>query len=178
MALNSPDKTTNLYDIYDIEFHPFWTTRPFLIIALLCVSSLVMLVAWYWLARRKKERTLLPWEQAMNALHTIAKQFEKGAVSGNDSYFLLTMIIKEYLQVRFGVPMEEKTDDESIAALSHISIVPELRQQLVDIFSKAAMIKFARYPVSAEQLHKDIARAQEVVLQTKIEHKDDKDTQK
>jgi hypothetical protein len=82
-------------------------------------------------------------------------------------YTKLTVIIKQYINKRYGFDVEGKTDREIVAFLDEQVIFPrDLIAILQDIFDHASHIKFANYAGLVEQMKQDLALSVRLVKES------------
>jgi hypothetical protein len=136
-------------DIYVQPFNPGYYKRylPHLAVLILLITGIL-----YWLRQRKKNRAVpvyippppLPHDWAYNALYDLAekKLWQKGEVK--EHYSLLTAILREYLERRYGIHAMEQTSDEILTQLRNQNLSPALLQDTGELLSAADLIKFAK----------------------------------
>lgn len=122
-------------------------------IGLIMVAVLLAFASYYYLKRRKKappvvttrlKPTIPPYEAAIEALHALRqkKLWQAGRVK--DYYSELTDIVREYIELRFGVGALEMTTGEIEAALKTLSINDTAREKLHQTLLMADLVKFAK----------------------------------
>lgn len=144
---------------------------PHLIILLLILAGLYY---WWRKNQRKKEIIELPepepsaHEWALAALNKLEekKLWQKGEVK--EHYTLLTAILREYLERRYGINALEQTSDEILAQLGSLELGKELLSDTEQLLSAADLIKFAKADPGAD-LHKaTIERVRRFVMETML----------
>lgn len=162
------NQVQGLYDIYDLIYTPWWQRTSFKVaLALVCLSAVIILVAWY--IAHKKRRELSPWEKAIAALQAL----ELGGAKqrGRAVYASLTGILKNYLEQRYQVSLADKTDEEMVRFLAESSLPTEIREKAQALFAQAVTRKFGTEEVGGERMVQDIQQARVVVEQTKPDEK-------
>jgi hypothetical protein len=76
------------------------------------------------------------------------------------------MILKQYLQERFGFDLLSKTDQEMVVHLQSIAFSREIIDMLRTIIDDGLMVKFAQYQVIREKMNKDLQLGITIVQRT------------
>ncbi len=160
-----PD-STGLAGIKDIERQPFSLLYfkkylPHLLAALVILAG----IYYWWRKRNRKEEVVeipvpepLPHEWAFKALDELEEKrlWQSGEVK--EHYSLLTAILREYLERRYGINALEQTSDEILQQLSHQHLSTELLSDTEQLLSVADLIKFAKadpgIDIHAEAIHR------------------------
>ena len=146
-----PD-STGLAPIKDIVRQPFSLAYyrkyiPHILIVLLIIAGL-------YLRWRKRQQPAvipeeikpepLPHEWAMQALDDLEarKLWQGGEIK--EHYSILTAILREYLERRYGIHALEQTSDEIIGQLRAQLLSKELLEDTAELLSVSDMIKFAK----------------------------------
>jgi hypothetical protein len=166
-----PDDTTSI-DIADIKEpiklrEPIW---PYLAIA----GGITMIVVLIYISRKylRKETGVPvvpprpPWEIAYEKLDGLKneKHIEFGRLG--KYYFELSLIIREYIEGRFGFPAAEYTTFELENAPDLKEIEDALYKRLFDLFYRADLAKFAKYMPTNESAESDMGFAYDFVSKT------------
>ena len=170
-----PD-SSGLVGIKEIVHQPFSLIYykkylPHLIVLLLILAALY----YWWRKNRKKEEIVEApepeppaHEWALKALDQLEekKLWQKGEVK--EHYTLLTAILREYLERRYGINALEQTSDEILTQLSSLDLGGELLSDTEQLLSAADLIKFAKADPGAD-LHKaTIERVRRFVMETML----------
>jgi len=146
-----PD-STGLKPIKEIYLQPFSIAYykryiPHAVILLLLIVGLI-----YWWRHRKRNEVLpepppvilLPHDWAYQELNNLAekKLWQHGEVK--EHYTLLTAILRQYLERRFGIHALEQTSDEIINQLRFLLMDEALLHDTEELLSVADLIKFAK----------------------------------
>ena len=146
-----PD-STGLKPIKEIYSQPFSLAYykryiPHAAILILLIAGLI----YWWRHRKRNEMTsepapiiLLPHEWAYQELNHLAdkKLWQHGEVK--EHYTLLTAILRQYLERRFGIHALEQTSDEIIVQLRFLLMDEVLLRDTEELLSVADLIKFAK----------------------------------
>lgn len=158
-------KITQLTNIYDVWYKPWWYSKYFYISVTLLVVIAVLLVGyyiWHYFAYNKK---LSYDELILIQLHQLTEQPYDLEGQIQDGYFALTMILKKYLSNRYEISLLHKTDSE---ITEHIkSQVPaHVFAILQEFLDRSFQIKFAKATASKKMLLDDIAFGKQLVKET------------
>ncbi len=160
--------SNGLYDIYPVWHVPFWQTTWFygaviIIAALIFFGGLFFIVKkWF----KKSAAVLPPWQRALQVLQQLQQKKYRSEHDGKQCYFKLTDTIKTYLQERFDFPMQGKSDQEALIFLESQNM-PVVHDALQEIVNGCLYVKFANQQALDEQIQRHIARAIEMINQTK-----------
>lgn len=134
----------------------------------LLIASVVGVVVWL----KKRGQYVEPPRPAhliaLDALNNLRKQglVESGQIK--EYYFLVSNILRHYIEGRFGLMAPERTTEEFLDELQKATV---LNQPQKDILSKflmhCDMVKFAKYNPSGEQIERVLETAFDFVEQTK-----------
>ena len=146
-----PD-SAGLAGVKDIEKQPFNLMYykkylPHLLVLLAILAG----VYFWWRKKNRKEELIeipipepLPHEWAFRALDELEEKrlWQSGEVK--EHYSLLTAILREYLERRYGINALEQTTDEILGQLSYQLLSNELLRDTEQLLSVADLIKFAK----------------------------------
>jgi len=163
--MDAPMNKHGLYDIYDVWHVPFWQTTTFLYSMIFLSIVLLSLIIWFIVKKLKKQKKKTPWDSALQQLNAL-QQSDISVEHGKEFYFTLTLIVKKYLQDRFGYPLTHRTDAESIAYLERNELLPEHIETIRTIFSGVQVIKFANAQAAQEQMLNDLQSSIQLVQHT------------
>lgn len=184
----APDST--ILDIYDIkqplrEPITFAEVAPWTFGGLLVAALIVFLI--YYIIRRRQNKPIFfplkPQEPAhVIALRKLNEIKEKKKWQSDDSktfYSLLTDVLRQYMELRFGIKAMEQTTHEIILSFKSVEgIEKELLDELFETLSMADLIKFARFTSSYQENEAALAFGFRFVEETKEEEKPDEDKEK
>jgi hypothetical protein len=168
-----PD-STGLIGIKDIERQPFSLMYykkylPHLLVLLVILAA----IYYWWRKQNKKEEVVeipepepLPHEWAIKALDELEQKrlWQSGEVK--EHYSLLTGILREYLERRYGIKALEQTTDEIIEQLTHLQLSDELLSDTEELLSIADLIKFAKADPGIDIHAATIQRVRRFVMET------------
>jgi hypothetical protein len=144
---------------------------PHLIIFLLLLAGLY----YWWRKQRKKadyvpppEPEPLPHEWALMKLDELEARrlWQTGEVK--EHYTLLTAVLREYLERRYGIKALEQTSDEIIAQLRNQQLSEALLVDTEQLLSAADLIKFAKADPGVDLHAATIERVRNFVRETKF----------
>lgn len=175
VASVEPD-STGLAGIKDIVREPFNLMYykkyiPHFIVVLLILGAL-----YYWW--RRKNRVIevveepipepLPHVWALNSLDELQEKrlWQTGEVK--EHYTLLTGILREYLERRYGVNALEQTTDEILHQLSYLQLSNDLIADTEQLLSVADLIKFAKADPGVDIHAATIERVRRFVRETMV----------
>jgi len=170
-----PDSTGLLAikDIYEQPFSLLFYKRyiPHAIIILLIIGGL-----WYWLRKRKQKPVIVeyvappptPHEWAYAALDELAAKrlWQSGEIK--EHYSLLTGILREYLERRFGIRALEQTSDQVISQLNDLRLSDKTLQDTTTLLSISDLVKFAKANPGIDLHAEAIERVRTFVKETTI----------
>jgi hypothetical protein len=156
------------YDIYGMWYVPFWQRPWFLWTGVVIGVGIATLISWYVIRRyRARNKQRIPyWQEALNALGALKQQNIATVAQGSKFYAQLTVLLKQYLQQRYGFDVRGKTDDETIAVLERAQFNPQYLSQLKAILQGGLYIKFANMQAAQQQIEKDLTSAVNFVKTT------------
>jgi hypothetical protein len=118
---------------------------------LIGLALLLFSLIYWWRHRKKKEIPKevmvvepLPHEWAFKALSDLEAQrlWQSGDIK--EHYSLLTAILREYLERRYGIRALEQTSDEILDQLRSLQLTPGLLDDTQQLLSVSDLIKFAK----------------------------------
>lgn len=164
--MNTQPLEQQLYDVYGIEYVPWWHTTLFYLISRVCVALILLALIYYlvrWYRRRYCRQT--PWDTALRTITALEKKYTTPDQSPL-FYSALIDCIKTYLSERYTYSMAHKTDQECILFLATTDIPDEIRDRVQTLFSVATVTKFARQPVTQIHMREHSALARDFIHRT------------
>lgn len=163
----------DMQDINDIkkavEFPNF---LPLVIAAAMIGAAAIGYAAYRYLRRLRKVRAVEkplppPWIEAIIALENIPARdwLARGLIK--KYYYAMSEILKRYLERRYGFNAVEETTSEIVASLKTRRI-PQ-REAFNRFFTRADMVKYARYVPPRDEMHDALLAAKELINTTRPE---------
>ena len=130
---------------------------PWVLLALLLAGLIWAIVRW--IKMRRANRTFLgkpivkdpPHIVALRALDKIRKQKLWQNDKQKQFYTEVTDALRVYIADRFGIVALERPSREMLADLKKQDIEPKLYENMDELFTRADLVKFAKYLASAEE---------------------------
>ena len=130
---------------------------PWVGLALLLAAIIYALVRW--IRMRRANRTFLgkpivkdpPHIVALRALDKIRKQKLWQNDKQKQFYTEVTVALRVYVSDRYGIVTMERPSREMLADLKRQDIEPRLYDNMEELFTRADLVKFAKYQASAEE---------------------------
>ncbi len=169
-----PD-SSGLAPIKDIVRQPFSLGyyKKYIPHALVVIALLVAAYLW-WKKRNRKIETPeiilpepLPHEWALSSLDELENKrlWQSGEVK--EHYSLLTAILREYLERRYGIKALEQTTDEIVGQLRALQLSSSLQDDTAELLSVSDLIKFAKADPGIDLHAAAIMRVRNFVNETK-----------
>ncbi|KPK63401.1 hypothetical protein AMJ83_06940 [candidate division WOR_3 bacterium SM23_42] len=166
-------KPQDMQDINDIKKAvEFPNLLPLIIAGIVLIGAVVGYLAYRYVRRIQKMRKIAkplppPWIEAIVALENIPLDdwLTKGLIK--KLYYALSEILKKYLERRFVFKAAEQTTTEIIAHLKERRI-PQ-RDEFNDFFTRADMVKYAKYMPPQDEISTVVDTAKELVDKTRPE---------
>jgi hypothetical protein len=158
-------------DIYQQPFLPGYYKKyiPHLLVFLLMITGLV-----YWWKKRNREKRPpaftppppAPEIWAYDALDALAEKrlWQSGEVK--EHYSILTGILREYLERRYGIRAMEQVTDEILEQLRKLHLSSALLEDTAQLLSIADLIKFAKADPGIDIHAETIKRVRSFVQET------------
>jgi hypothetical protein len=171
------DTTKGITDIklpYEIKI-TFAEVMPYIIVGLLIISIII-----FYLRYLRKRRQVTTTEEkpappqipahllALEQLDELVREklWQQGKVKLY--YSRLTDIIRQYIELRFGVPAMEETTEDIIRDFKREGhIKEEIRKELKGLLELADLVKFAKWHPEAEEHETSQQSAYDFILRTK-----------
>jgi hypothetical protein len=158
-------QSMEIKDIYDIWYQPFWKQTWFFVLAIIICLSLISVIG-YWLYK-KQHKTVEPeyWQLAVTHLNQLTEQnIQDPAIV----YAAITTIIKQYLQVRYQLPLVGLTDDQFIHTIEdNNSFESNTKAAIKELFNDVVLIKFAQQQAAQQQMTDALKKAIALIDKTK-----------
>ena len=156
-----------LYGIYDVWYTPFWSATWFKVTVTCAIVVLLSLITWLVVRMiRARKPKLLPWQVALVELASLDIDNLADNSARKEFYVTLTVIIKRYLQKRYGYDLSGKTDIEVLQMLHEHKFTRELLEELEDIIAGGIKVKFANEMAVQQQIEHDLVRSIELIKKT------------
>jgi len=136
---------------------------------------LILLAAAYWyffkyrikLTEVPETPPEPPFDVAIRRLNDLESRNLPGKGQFKLFYIELTEIIRQYIDGRFEIPAAESTTFELKRILKHPEITREQTREILEMLSRADMIKFAKHEPHHEDMPKDYGMVKGFVVETK-----------
>jgi hypothetical protein len=160
---------------------PIW---PYIVIPL---AVALILLGLLWMRKRIRKKTIVPeapprppWEIAFEELDTLKRKRHPEFGRIRQYYFELSLIVRAYLERRYGFPAVESTTYEIENQVLLKGIDKKLYSLLFDFFFRADLAKFAKLDPSRSEAGADLSFAFEFVRRTipTVEHPSDTDVKR
>lgn len=140
----------------------------YIYIAAVILAAAAFFAAFKYFTRKAVEAELPGWELALAALAGLRDKLQRGEVLPRAGYTELMDILRDYLEIRFMLPVSRRTTAEFLAELSRPATpLPEkYRSRLAGFLQSVELIRFAKAPVSAEQLDEAAVLLSEFIKST------------
>lgn len=146
----------------------WWIIGAVLLLAAIIIITII-------LSRRKKPEPVEPvitetlTEKTLRQLRELKAEniWQRGEEGVKEYYVQLTDIIRNYIELRFGVAALEKTTDELMTAAAKNAELHKIRQQLFVLLYTADMAKFAKAQPTIIEHDAAMEAALEMVQKTK-----------
>lgn len=156
-------------DIRDIRgsIHIPAASRWAWIAALVALGILLIVGIWYWFRRREAVRIQSAYEIAFEALENARSLMRPERA--RDFSFVVSEIVRIYIDRRFAVGVRHRTTEEFVRALVEDASSPLQghTERLADFLGHCDLAKFARWALSMEQMEAMHASAWQFVEETK-----------
>ncbi len=144
------------------------------LIAVIILAAVGSLAAGYWLYKRRLLRMPLPdvpaespYEIALRRLNALAAAglIEKG--NFKQYYIELTLILRNYIEGRFGIAAIESTTLELKRSLRHDDLPRVQADAALSVLMRADLVKFAKYLPDANHANSDFDAVKSFIMETK-----------
>lgn len=149
----APEETSSMTDIFDIKSSVPYPGYPayvkWLVGALLGILLLVILllaISFYKKKRLNENKKPLPVPPDKAALTALRKIRGLMNAAGKDFYFALSMILRAYIDGRFGINAMDMTTEELLPEIFGLDLNSELKKRARAFFRYSDSVKFANLP--------------------------------
>ncbi|MDX9701644.1 MAG: hypothetical protein RBU23_01230 [Candidatus Auribacterota bacterium] len=159
------------------DIKPVVTPKPIIrklfVSVVLAVSFVLiaLLVAGFYFWRRRQQYIspgLPPHLIAIHALDQIRQQQLVEAGRVKEYYYLVSNVLRHYIEGRFGLMAPERTTEEFLQELQKTNVLNEDNKSILKTFLvHCDMVKFARFSPTKEQIEEVFATAVQFIDQTK-----------
>ena len=148
----------------------------YIYIALALLIVLLAAAAGYFLLRRQEERIPACWDAALAALEVLRSDISGQRVLPVAGFSRLNDILRNYLELRFGIPASRRTTPEFLVEMADLrSPLPERCRNLLTAFlNDSDLIRFGKVPAGAGKLENYLDRVETLVKETVPEESDSK----
>ena len=140
---------------------------------LLAVVVTGVLVAVFFFFRRKARRPVVqpkpvpPWEKALAELARLEQLSPKGEAEVKQFYFLLSGVVRLYIEERFDIRAPEMTTEEFMERARCSPALSQSQKDFLNNFLNVSdMVKFARFEPSSGDRAESLASARRFVENT------------
>ena len=160
--------TPSSEDIRDIRgpkpISSFWLI-PLIVIAGLAVTC-GGYAAWRWDRRRRRVVAKLPWEFALERLENARALMQP--TGGREYSIEVSSIVRDYLEIRFGVMAAHRTTNEFLHDLLDPadSLLATHRELLADFLQSCDLAKFGGWQLRAENMEAMLQSARRFVIES------------
>ncbi len=109
-----------------------------------------------------------PEQNAWEALHELEDSDLLTTGQHKEFYFQLSLILRQYLEERFGMSALDKTSSELLIEFRRVSLPSELTSMLRSFFDDADLVKFAKLVPAEQEIVDDLNRVKQFINATTI----------
>lgn len=144
-----------------------------LIVAAVLGAAVFALGVWFWLhklaSRAKKVQLKTPWDAAYERLNELKRRDLFGQGKAQEHFIELSAIVRTYIEERFSIRAPEMTTEEFLDSVKNASNVEGKQKEILKSFMGLCdMVKFAKYPPSAQEAAQSFELAKRFVDETKV----------
>ena len=155
-------------DIRDIRGAKFMNEDWFLpaAAAVLLLLALALYAVWRWRRRRRHERTLLPFELALQRLDEIRSMMIAGRA--REFCSAASDVVRGYIEQRFAVIVTQRTTEEFLSELldTNDAKLAGHRSSLAEFLQRCDLVKFAGISIATSDMESLRQSARTFVLDT------------
>lgn len=138
-------------------------------IALIIILGIGAGICAWWL--RRKNYAPPPRPAHLIALEALEDIKSRGLVEAGlikEYYFLISNVLRHYIENRFGLMAPERTTEEFLSELNRFDILePRHKEILAQFLTHCDMVKFAKYSPGADEIGRVFVTAQDFINETK-----------
>lgn len=106
---------------------------------------------------------------ALRRLEEIRRKNHSSEEELRNSCFLLSEVVKEYIERRYFIRALEMTSDEIIEELDYLKLDREVIKKLDEIFKYLDLVKFSKHPVGLDEFNEACEKSYQFIEETKRE---------
>lgn len=145
-----------LIDIYDMWYQPFWLQPWFFYTVIMIMSSAIGYLLWHVYKKYVyKKRVVDCASIALKDIDSLKKIHIVTLADSKDCYFRLSLILKQYLSLRYKILCLPLTDIE-IVQQTHAVMSQEQLKVLQDILQSMTFVKFEHEQALDAKFEQDI----------------------
>ena len=162
-------------DIRDIQgiLRPPWRAPPGLlaVLGILGVATLGTGV-WLWIQKRARDRWTPPprpaHEIALEDLEALVREDLVARGEIKKFYQRVTLILRRYVEGRFGLRAPERTTEESLGELGGTDVLTDELKKLLRVFLQHAdLVKFAQLHPLGDEIERTLSSCRDFVMATR-----------
>ncbi len=141
---------TDIFEIYDFYVTPWWQ-EPWILATIGAIILVAGVALWYFL---KRQRAVTPWESALAQINSLSPDHFGRKDEFKQFYFMLSSIVKTYVDARYSWYTRAKTDDELVNWLEHEHPEHVCTAVMKTMVENMLLIKFANVDaIKSQALH-------------------------
>ncbi len=169
-----PDDEVTLKEIKPVALPELALSKTVIVTGIGALIAMIGLMAGIiiWLKKRNQSVTSVRPAHliALEALDNLKKQGLAEAGQIKEYYFLVSNILRHYIEKRFGLMAPERTTEEFMDELRNTTVLEQNHKSILEKFlTHCDMVKFAKYTPSEEQIERVYETAVDFINQTKPE---------
>lgn len=127
-------------------------------------------IAFFVLRKKKRASYVQPLAAHEIAQRDLAHLLSLGLLDRGEVkefYFRLTMILRRYIESRFGIMAPERTTEEFLVDMkTNAALTDDHKRTLAEFLTSADMVKYAKFVPAADEGKKALATAEKFVMST------------
>ena len=153
-----------------------WKLVGWVALGILAVLAVLAGLVWFvrYITRRVKEHRMSPIERAWVELDRLLKKGLPGRGRYKDFYVELTMVVRRYIQRKYGIKAPHLTTEEFLSEIAHdasrVSSLPSNVLSLRKFLESADMVKFAGVEATPEMADSATDSAKNYLSQDNRDH--------
>lgn len=164
-------------DIAEYHYRAGVLNNPYIFVGVILGILVVLLIAFFVWRYYRRPHILLPWEWAFRELEKFDPSRYEQQADFAAFYVGLTRVLKWYVERRFDLSVNHKTDDEVVVFLKQqatsrrdyaelYQAVDTLYSDLEKLFEGAKYVKFAQVAALRDRASADLETAREFIKRT------------